>query len=70
VKVLNGIEAENMIEYWQAFLAGVLVGTTALNIYELHYRRKAWRTLTLGLDDFDIKCINEEYARKCGKWQK
>jgi hypothetical protein len=47
-----------------SFIAGVLVGTTALNIYELHHRRKAWRTLTLGLDDFDIKCINEEYARR------
>lgn len=47
-----------------AFIAGVLVGTTALNIYEMCIRRKAWRTLTLGLDDFDIKCINDEYARR------
>ena len=47
-----------------AFIAGVLIGITALSIYELHCRRKAWRTLTLGLDDFDIKCINEEYARR------
>lgn len=56
-----------MIEWYLffvAFIAGVIVGITALNIYELHNRRKAWRTLTLDLDDFDIKCINGEYARR------
>lgn len=46
------------------FITGVIVGIVTLNIYELHDRRKAWRTLTLGLDDFDIKCINEEYQRR------
>lgn len=47
-----------------AFIAGVLAGIATLSVYELHCRRKSWRTLTLGLDDFDIRCINEEYQRR------
>ena len=44
---------------------GVVLGFFVVSpIYEMRQRKKAWRTLTMGLDDFDIKCINEEYAKR------
>jgi hypothetical protein len=50
-----------------SFFLGVGVGMVVLFIYEIERTKRFWRKTTLGLTDFDIKCINEEYARRRGK---
>ena len=50
-----------------SFFLGVGVGMIVLFIYEIERTKRFWRKETLGLTDFDIKCINEEYARRRGK---
>jgi hypothetical protein len=56
-----------MIELIFVFVVGVIVGVSGFCIYEIERTRRFWRSETLGLSDFDIKCINEEYARRKGK---
>jgi hypothetical protein len=50
-----------------SFCLGVCVGIIGMIIYDIEKTKRFWRKETLGLTDFDIKCINEEYARRCGK---
>jgi hypothetical protein len=50
-----------------SFCLGVCVGAIGMIIYDIEKTKRFWRKETLGLTDFDIKCINEEYARRRGK---
>lgn len=43
---------------------GICVGIVGTAIYITEKIRQFWREATLGMTDFDIKCINEEYARR------
>ena len=56
-----------MIEGIFSFCLGVCVGAIGMIIYDIEKTKRFWRKTTLGLTDFDIKCIIEEYARRCGK---
>lgn len=53
-----------MSEIIYSFCLGVCVGMVGTNIYETKKIKQFWRKATLGLTDFDIKCINDEYARR------
>ena len=53
-----------MSEIIYGFCLGVCVGMVGLNIYETIRIKQFWNKATLGLTDFDIKCINDEYARR------
>ena len=53
-----------MIELIFAFCFGVLVGGIGACVYEIELTKRFWRKTTLGLTDFDIKCMNDEYARR------
>jgi hypothetical protein len=50
-----------------SFCLGVGVGAIVMIIYDIEKIKQFWRKETLELTDFDIKCINEEYARRRGK---
>ena len=56
-----------MIEMIFSFCLGVFVGAIGMIIYDIEKIKRFWRKETLGLTDFDIKCINEEYARRTRK---
>jgi hypothetical protein len=43
---------------------GVIVGGIGVCIWEIDRKKRFWRKATLGMTDFDIKCMNEEYARR------
>ena len=47
-----------------SFCLGICVGAIVMIIYDIEKTKRFWRKETLGLTDFDIKCINEEYARR------
>ena len=53
-----------MIEVICIFCLGICVGVVGTAIYLTEKIRQFWREATLGMTDFDIKCINEEYARR------
>lgn len=53
-----------MFEIIYSFCVGVCVGVIGLNTYETVKLKQFWHKATLGLTDFDIKCINDEYARR------
>lgn len=53
-----------MTEIIYSFCLGVCAGIVGTNIYETKKMKKLWHKATLGLTDFDIKCINDEYARR------
>jgi hypothetical protein len=53
-----------MIEIVYSFCLGVCAGLVGTNIYETIKIKRFWHKATLGLTDFDIKCINDEYARR------
>ena len=67
MKVLNGIEVRKVIEMIYSFCLGVCVGAIIMIIYDIEKTKRFWRKETLGLTDFDIKCINDEYVRRRGK---
>ena len=67
MKVLNGIEVRKVIEMIYSFCLGICVGAIGMIIYDIEKTKRFWRKETLGLTDFDIKCINEEYVRRRGK---
>jgi hypothetical protein len=56
-----------MIEGIYSFCLGVGVGAIVMIIYDIEKTKRFWRKETLDLTDFDVKCINEEYARRRGK---
>lgn len=53
-----------MIEVICIFCLGVCVGSVGTVIYATEKQKQFWHKATLGMTDFDIKCINEEYARR------
>ena len=53
-----------MIEGIFSFCLGVCVGAIIMIIYDIEKTKRFWRKETLGLTDFDIKCMNDEYARR------
>ena len=53
-----------MIEMFYSFCLGVCVGAIIMIIYDIEKTKRFWRKETLGLTDFDIKCINDEYVRR------
>lgn len=53
-----------MNESFILFIVGFALGFLVCLFLECESRKKAWRTVVMGLDDFDIKCINEEYAKR------
>ena len=53
-----------MIELIFAFCFGVLVGGIGVCIWEIERTKRFWRKATLSMTDFDIKCMNDEYARR------
>lgn len=53
-----------MIELIFAFCFGVLVGGIGVCIWEVERTKRFWRKATLSMTDFDIKCMNDEYARR------
>jgi hypothetical protein len=53
-----------MIEIICSFCLGVCGGAVGMIIYDIEKTKRFWRKATLGLTDFDIKCINEEYVRR------
>ena len=57
-------EAWTMIDLFFAFGFGVIVGGLGVCIWEIERTKRFWRKATLGMTDFDIKCMNEEYARR------
>jgi len=56
-----------MIDLFFAFGFGVIVGGLGVCIWEMERTKKYWRKATLGMTDFDIECINREYAKRKGK---
>lgn len=53
-----------MIDAICIFVLGVCVGSVGTAIYTTEKIRQFWCKATLGMTDFDIKCINDEYARR------
>ena len=53
-----------MIEAICIFWLGVCAGVVGTAIYNIKKTKRFWHEATLGMTDFDIKCINEEYARR------
>ena len=53
-----------MIEAIFIFCLGAFAGFVGITIYDIKKTRQFWHKATLGMTDFDIKCINEEYARR------
>lgn len=53
-----------MIESIFIFCLGVCTGLVVITIYDAKKTRQFWHKATLGMTDFDIKCINEEYSRR------
>ena len=44
-----------------------VIAAIGMIIYDIEKTKRFWRKETLGLTDFDIKCINDEYVRRRGK---
>lgn len=53
-----------MIEAIYIFWLGICAGVVGTAIYNIKKTKQFWHEATLGMTDFDIKCINEEYARR------
>jgi hypothetical protein len=60
-------EVWQMIEIIYGFCLGICVGAVGMIIYDIEKTKRFWRKMTLGMTDFDIKCMNEEYARRKSK---
>lgn len=56
------MESEIVLAY--TFISGIAIGYAISLILEIRNTRNMWKKLVVGLDDFDIKCINEEYAKR------
>lgn len=56
-----------MVETILIFCLGVCVGVVGTAIYITENIRQFWREATLGMTDFDVKCINEEYSHRKSK---
>ena len=54
----------NVYQFFVGFILGAFVGVIFLQLFMLRVIRKSWKTCVMGLTDFDIKCINEEYAKR------
>ena len=55
---------ESFVLFIVSIAIGFALGFLVSSFLEYESRKKAWRTLVMGLDDFDIKCINKEYAKR------
>ena len=53
-----------MIESVCIFCLGVCTGVVGTAIYNTKKTRQFWHEATLGMTDFDIKCMSHEYARR------
>lgn len=53
-----------MIEAIFIFWLGVCAGVVGTAIYNIKKTKQFWREATLGMTDFDIKCMNYEYSRR------
>ena len=53
-----------MIEAICIFCLGICIGSIGTNIYNVKKTKQFWHKAVLGMTDFDIKCINDEYARR------
>ena len=56
-----------MIESIFIFWLGVCAGIAVTTIYNIKKTRQFWHEATLGMTDFDIKCMNYEYSRRKSK---
>ena len=56
-----------MIEAVCIFCLGICIGSAVTVIYNAKKTRQFWHEATLGMTDFDIKCMNYEYARRKSK---
>ena len=56
-----------MIETICIFCLGVCIGSFGTTIYNIKKTRQFWHEVTLGMTDFDIKCMNYEHARRKSK---
>ena len=53
-----------MIEVICIFCLGICIGSVGTVIYNTKKTEQFWHEATLGMTDFDIKCMNYEYARR------
>ena len=53
-----------MLDVIFAFIAGGIIGACLTLVIIVEQNRRAWREYLPELTDFDIKCINEEHARR------
>ena len=53
-----------MIEAIFIFWLGICAGVVGTTIYNIKKTKQFWREATLGMTDFDIKCMNYEYSRR------
>ena len=56
-----------MIEAICIFWLGVCAGVVGTAIYNIKKTKQFWHEATFGMTDFDIRCINYEYARRKSK---
>lgn len=56
-----------MIELIFMFCLGACVSLVGMIIYNIKKTRQFWHEATLGMTDFDIKCMNYEYSRRKSK---
>lgn len=56
-----------MIESIFIFCLGICIGSIGTNIYNIKKTKQFWHEATLGMTDFDIKCMNYEYSRRKSK---
>lgn len=56
-----------MIESAFIFWLGVCAGVVGTAIYNIKKTKQFWHGATLGMTDFDIKRINEEYLQRKSK---
>lgn len=50
------------------FCLGACVSLVCVTVYNIKKTKQFWHEATLGLTDFDIKCMNYGYARRKLKW--
>lgn len=58
---------KTMIELIFMFCLGACVSLVGMIIYNIKKTRQFWHEATLGMTDFDIKCMNYEYSRRKSK---
>lgn len=56
-----------MLELIFIFCLGACVSLVGMIIYNIKKTRQFWHEATLGMTDFDIKCMNYEYSRRKSK---